>query len=228
MRRSLAGPIRFLAAAALGASAFVASGDAEAQVLPAPQRSSAWETVSNVSAVVGMSSQVLMPRVYWSDTEVTIGQKARWHASVLAPTMFLMTAAFFNELVVHDAITSYRPGCGPSNAGVPGCTSFGMPSTHTFVAFSSLGHGTGVFLVDTLKWSNGHVSVGAIVGDIGIPLLSSALAFAGRVAGTPSLEHGDQALVGGALGLGFGLLAGGAYALLQRPECPYGAGILCW
>lgn len=218
---------RWLAALALGAGLFAAK-DAGAQSLPPPERSAAWETVSNVSAVVGMSSQLLMPRIYWSDTEVTIGQKARWHASVLAPTMFLLTAALFNELVIHDAITSYRPGCGKSNVGVPGCTSFGMPSSHTFVAFSSLGHGTGVFLIDSLKWSNGHMSVGAIAGDIGVPLLASALTFAGRVAGTPSIEHGDQALVGGAIGLGFGLLAGGAYALLQRPECPYGAGILCW
>jgi hypothetical protein len=218
---------RWIAALALGAGVFAAN-DASAQSLPPPQRSAAWETVSNVSAVVGMGSQVLMPRIYWSDTEVTIGQKARWHFSVLAPTMFLLTAALFNELVVHDAITSYRPGCGPSNVGVEGCTSFGMPSSHTFVAFSSLGHGTGVFLIDSLKWSNGHISVGAIAGDIGLPLIASGLTFAGRVAGSPSIEHGDQAAVGGLIGLGFGLLAGGAYALLQRPECPYGAGIICW
>lgn len=218
---------RALAALALGAGLFIAD-DASAQSLPPPQRSKAWETVSNVSAVVGIGSQLLMPRIYWSDSEVTIGQKARWHASVLAPTMFLLTAALFNELVIHDAITSYRPGCGPSNRGVEGCTSFGMPSSHTFVAFSSLGHGTGVFLIDSLKWSNSHFSGGAIAGDIGLPLAASALTFAGRVAGTPSIEHGDQALLGGALGLAFGLVAGGAYAFFQRPECPYGAGVICW
>jgi hypothetical protein len=219
---------RLALAAALACTSVFAADDAAAQSLPAPQRSDAWSTVSSVSAVVGIGSQVLMPRLYWSDTEVTIGAKARWHASVLAPTMFLLTAAFFNELVVHDAITSYRPGCGPSNVGVPGCTSFGMASTHTFVAFSSLGHGTGVFLVDTFKWSNGHISGGAIAGDIALPLIASGLTFAGRVAGTPSQEHGDQALVGGGVGLLFGLVAGGAYALFQRPECPYGAGVICW
>jgi hypothetical protein len=201
---------------------------ANAQSLPPPQRSSAWETVSTVSMVVGMSTQVLMPRLYWSDTEVTLGWKARWHASVLASTLFLATTAFVNEFVVKPEITSYRPGCGPSNLGVPGCTTFGMPSTHTFVAFSALGHGTGVFLVDSLKWSEGRINGAAIAGDVALPLVAGALTYAGRVAGTPSQEHGDQALVGAAIGLGFGLLAGGAYSLLQRPECPYGAGVICW
>jgi hypothetical protein len=216
----------FFASAALIAMS-LSAGDARAQ-LPPPARSSAWETVSTVSTVVGMSSQILMPRLYWSDTEVTIGTKARWHASVLGSTMFLLTVGFFNELVIHPAITSYRPGCGPSNVGVEGCTTFGMPSTHTFVAFSALGHGASVFLVDSLKWSDSRFSGGAIAGDVALPLVAAGLAYAGRVAGSPSQEHGDQALVGAAVGLGFGLLAGGAYAILQRPECPYGAGIICW
>lgn len=201
---------------------------AAAQVLPPPDRSAGWETVSTVAMVVGMSSQVLMPRVYWSDTEVTIGYKARWHASVLAPTMFLLTTALFNELVIKPEITSFRPGCGRTNVGAPGCTSFGMPSSHTFVAFSALGHGAGVFLVDSLEWSEGRFNGGAIAGDVALPLIAAGLTYAGRVAGTPSQEHGDQALVGAAFGLGFGLLAGGAYALLQRPECPYGSGVICW
>ncbi|MBX3207567.1 MAG: hypothetical protein KF764_21135 [Labilithrix sp.] len=223
---------RRLGALALGGAVAVAIAavprDAAAQSLPPPDRSAAWDTVSTVAMVVGMSSQVLMPRLYWSDTEVTIGSKARWHASVLGSTMFLLTTAFFNELVVKPEITSYRPGCGVSNVGAPGCTTFGMPSTHTFVAFSALGHGGGVFLVDTLKWSDGRVSGLAIAGDVALPLVAAGLTYAGRVAGTPSQEHGDQALVGAAVGLGFGLLAGGAYALLQRPECPYGAGVICW
>ncbi|HVJ88478.1 MAG TPA: hypothetical protein VM580_01665 [Labilithrix sp.] len=202
--------------------------DASAQSLPPPDRSEALETMSTVAMIVGMSTQVLMPRIYWSDTEVTIGTKARWHASVFGPTMFLVTTAFFNELVVRPAIESFRPGCGRSNVGVPGCTTFGMPSTHTFVAFSALGHGTSVFLVDTLKWSEGHVSGASIVGNLAVPLLAAGLTYAGRVAGTPSQEHGDQALIGGAFGLGFGLLSGLAYSLLQRPECPYGSGVICW
>lgn len=124
--------------------------------------------------------------------------------------------------------SSYRPGCGRTNVGVAGCTTFGMPSTHTFVAFSALGHGAGVFLVDSFKWSDSRVSGIAIAGDVALPLVAAGLTYAGRVAGTPSQEHGDQALVGAAVGLGFGLVAGGVYALLQRPECPYGSGVICW
>lgn len=202
--------------------------DAGAQSLPPPQRSGGWETVSTVAMVIGMGSQVLMPRRYWSDTEVTIGEKARWHVSVLAPTMLLVATALVNEELVRPEIGSFRPGCGKTNIGVPGCTTFGMPSTHTFVAFSALGHGAGVFVVDSLKWSDGRFDGIAIAGDVALPLVAAGLTYAGRVAGTPSQEHGDQALLGAAFGLGFGLIAGGAYALLQRPECPYGAGIICW
>ena len=200
---------------------------ADAQ-LPPPDRNAAWETVSTVSMVVGMGSQLLMPRVYWSDTEVTIGYKARWHASVLGPTMLLVAAALLNEQVVRPGVASYRPGCGPSNIGVAGCTTFGMPSTHTFVAFSALGHGAGVFLIDSFKWSDGRFNGPAIAGDIALPLIASGLTYAGRVAGTPSQEHGDQAVVGAAVGLVVGLVAGAAYAYLQRPECPYGSGVICW
>jgi len=217
-----------LAGGLLAMALSAVSRDASAQSLPPPDRSAGWETVSTVAMVVGMSSQVLMPRLYWSDTEVTIGTKARWHASVLAPTMFLLTTALFNELVVKPEITSFRPGCGQTNVGVAGCTTFGMPSSHTFVAFSALGHGAGVFLVDSLKWSEGRFNGGAIAGNVALPLIAAGLTYAGRVAGSPSQEHGDQALVGAAFGLGFGLLAGGAYALLQRPECPYGSGVICW
>jgi hypothetical protein len=181
-----------------------------------------------VATVVGLGTQVFMPRVYWSDVEVTIGWKARWHASVLASTMFLLTTGLVNEVLVKPAITSYRPGCGTTNIGAPGCTTYGMPSTHTFLAFSALGHGAAVLAVDSIKWSDGRFNGGAIVGDVGLPLALAAVAYAGRVAGTPSQEHGDQALVGAAFGLGFGLIAGGVYALLQRPECPYGSGIICW
>lgn len=205
-----------------------AAGDASAQRLPAPNRPSGWDTLSTVSMTVGMGSQVLMPRLYWSDTEVTIGTKARWHASVLAPTMLALTVGLFNEVVVHDAITSYRPGCGPSNEGVKGCTTFGFPSTHTFIAFDALGNGLGVAAVDTFKWSNGRISGGAIAGDVALPLIAAGLTLAGRVAGSPAQEHADSALVGGLVGLAFGVVAGGAYAYFQRPECPYGAGVICW
>ncbi len=218
------GVVALLAATLVAA----APSRASAQSLPAPQRSEAWQTVSTVSMIVGVSTQLLMPRVYYSDTEVTVGWKARWHASVLTSTMTLMALAFVSEYGIKPEIGSFRPGCGTSNPGVPGCTTFGMPSTHTYAAFAALGHGTAVFLVDSFKWSEGRVHAGAVVGDVALPLIAAALTYAGRVAGSPSQEHGDQALVGAGVGLGMGLLAGGFYSLLQKPECNYGAGIICW
>ncbi len=225
---SVRGPSRGLIGLFAAAVIAAAPGQAAAQVLPAPQRSEAWGTVSTVSALVGASTQLLMPRVYYADTEVTVGWKARWHASVLATTMTLMALAFVSEVGVKPEIGSFRPGCGPSNLGVPGCTTFGMPSTHTYTAFASLGHGTAVFLVDSFKWNEGRVSAGSAIGNVGLPLVASILSYAGRVVGTPSYEHGDQALVGAGVGIGLGLVAGGVYSLLQRPECGYGAGVVCW
>jgi hypothetical protein len=205
-----------------------AEGEARAQSLPPPQRDAAWETVSTVSMALGMTTQVLMPRIYLSDSEVTVGWKARFHGSVLASTMSLVGLALLNEYAIRPGIGSYRPGCGPSNIGVAGCTTYGMPSSHAFVAFSALGHGTAVFLVDSWKWSDSHYHPGAIAGDVGVPLVAAALTFAGRVAGAPSQEHLDQVVVGAAFGLGFGLIAGGLYSYFQRAECGYGAGVICW
>jgi hypothetical protein len=204
------------------------SSPARAQSLPPPVRSDAWQAVSVASMAVGLGTQLFMPRIYESDVETTIGWKARWHVSVLAPTMTIAALGMFNELFVKPAITSYLPGCAPSNAGVPGCTSFGMPSTYTFVAFSALGHGAAVITVDSLKWSGGQVNAGAVAGDVAVPLVASIFTLIGRVAGSPAYERGDQAVVGAGVGLVVGVVTGAAYALLQRPECGYGDGIVCW
>jgi len=64
------------AAGVASALALLCAKDARAQ-LPPPQRSDAWQTVSTVSMVVGMGSQLLMPRIYYADSEVTMGWKAR-------------------------------------------------------------------------------------------------------------------------------------------------------
>lgn len=220
--------LRTLVAGAVFAATAGAASSASAQTLPPPDRNQTWGTVSTVSALVGMSSQLLMPRLAYSDSEATIGWKARWHASVLAPLMTLTTFALLNEYVVKPEITSYRPGCGQSNPGVPGCTSFGMPSTHSFVAFSALGHGSAVFIVDTLKWNEGKVNAGAVIGNVALPLVAATLTAVGRTVDNPSYEHTDQMLVGGAFGLGFGLLLGATYSMLRAPDCGYGSGVLCW
>ena len=112
--------------------------------------------------------ELLMPRVFYSDPEVTAGWKARWHLSALAPIMTMTTITLFNEVKLKDEFAANRPGCDETNQGLPGCTSFGMLSSHAFLAFGALGHGTGVFLVDTMKWSDGRVNAGALAG-VGAP-----------------------------------------------------------
>jgi len=95
-------------------------------------------------------------------------------------------------------------------------------------AFSALGNGTGVFLVDTLKWNDGRFHAGAFVGDVLVPLLAATFTFIGRDVHAPSYESGGQNLTGAGAGLGLGLLSGVGYALLQRPECGYSSGLVCW
>jgi hypothetical protein len=101
-----------------------------------------------------------------------------------------------------------------------------MLSTHSLLTFSYLGQGTGVFLVDTIKWSNGEFNAGAFVGNVGVPLVLSVLTAIGRTAG--DWEDAGQVWASAGIGLGAGLGMGVLYALLQRPECGYGGGLICW
>jgi len=222
---------RTLARLALGsvtAITFTAvAGDADAQTAP-PERSDGWRTASHVFVALGAGSQLLMPRVYYAESETTIGWKARWHVSVLAPVMTLTAATLTSEYVMKPRIEGYRPGCDETNQGGPGCTTFGAPSTHAFASFSALGHGTGVFLVDTLKWNDGRFHGGAFVGEVAFPLMAAGFTALGRVAGEPNHESGGQVLAGAGLGIGVGLLSGLVYSLMQRPECGYGSGMVCW
>lgn len=222
---------RTLARLALGAvAAFTLTAmarDAGAQTEP-PERSDGWRTASHVFVALGAGSQLLMPRVYYAESETTIGWKARWHVSVLAPVMTLTAATLTSEYVMKPRIEGYRPGCDETNQGGPGCTTFGAPSTHAFASFSALGHGTGVFLVDTLKWNDGRFHGGAFVGEVAFPLVAAGFTALGRVAGEPNHESGGQVLAGAGLGIGVGLLSGLVYSLMQRPECGYGSGMVCW
>jgi hypothetical protein len=220
-------PPRLLSAAA-AAVALSWSLLTAAQGTPPPERSQAWGTVSTVSVLVGAGTQLIMPRVYWADAESTIGWKSRWHVSVLAPVMTLTAVTLANEYALKPAVESYRPGCDATNQGGPGCGTYGSPSSHSLAAFSAFGHGTGVFLVDTLKWNDGRFNAGAFVGDVVVPLISAVFGTVGRVAGDPGYERGSPVLLGAGVGLGLGLLTGLAYSLLQRPECGYGSGIVCW
>ena len=62
-----------------------------------PERSLGWNRATNIMALSAVGLQLLMPRIFYSDPEVTVGWKARWHVSVLAPTMtlFAISMAFF-------------------------------------------------------------------------------------------------------------------------------------
>jgi len=192
----------------------------------APERSSGWRTATTITAVGALGTQLLMPRVFYSDPEVTVGWKARWHVSVLAPIMTLTSLALLNEYGLKDGFEGYRPGCDASNQGGPGCQTYGMLSTHSFAAFSGLGQGTAVFLVDTFKWSGGRFNVGSFAGNVFAPLVLATITGIGRSSG--NFETGGQIVAGGGIGLASGLVTGAVYALMQRPECGYTGSLVCW
>jgi hypothetical protein len=82
----------WLAAAALLLVLLVPSRAHAQTVSPTPNRDQTWETVTSITMVAGAATELLMPRLFYSDPEVTVGWKARWHVSVLAPAMTLVGA----------------------------------------------------------------------------------------------------------------------------------------
>ena len=221
--------ISLLVSAAVLAVAVCTSARASAQVaMPAlpPERSASWNSATKVMALSSAGLVMIMPRIFYSDPEVTAGWKARFHVSVLAPTMTLAAITLLNEVSLKNSFASFRPGCADDNRGVAGCESYGMLSSPSFLAFSSFGQGTGIFLVDTLKWSGGRLNGGALAGNVAVPLILSVLTAVGR--GSGNWETGSQVWGSAGLGLGAGLGMGVLYALLQRPECGYSGGMICW
>ena len=199
---------------------------AHAQEAP-PERSAGWRDATTALTISAVGVQLLMPRIFYSDPEVTVGWKARWHVSVLAPSMTLLAVALVNDQYLKDAFEGHRPGCDEETQGlVPGCESYGMLSTHSYLAFSAFGQGLGIFLVDTIGWSGGRLNVGSLMGNVMVPGVLSVITTIGRSAG--NWETGAQAWgsagVGAVLGLGMGAL----YAAMQRPECGYGGNLICW
>jgi hypothetical protein len=180
-----------------------------------PERDSGWKTATTITALSAGGIALLMPRVFYSDPQVTVGWKARYHVSVLAPVMTFTALTLANEVFLKDWIE-----------GGPGCTSYGTLSSHSFFAFSALGEGTGVFLADTLKWSDGRFHGGAFVGHVGVPLVLSIITAVGRSAG--NWESAGQVWGSAGIGLGTGLGTGLLYALMQRPECGYTGKLICW
>ncbi|MEZ4229542.1 MAG: hypothetical protein R3B89_10270 [Polyangiaceae bacterium] len=210
----------------LAAAVSLTAGSASAQVTPPPSRDDTWGTVSTITAVGALATEAVMPRIFYSDPEVTVGWKARWHVSALAPVLTLTSLTLFNEFALKDGFEAYRPGCDESNQGGPNCQSFGSPSSHSFAAFSGLGHGAAVFLFDTTKWSNGRFNGGSFAGHVVVPAVFSVITAIGRGAG--DFNSADQILIGGGMGLGAGFLTGMTYALMARPECGYSGAMVCW
>ena len=191
-----------------------------------PDRNHDWKVATNALAISAGAVELLMPRIFYSDPEVTVGWKARWHVSVLAPTMTLATLTLFNEVVLKDAIKGRLPGCDDTNLDSPSCASYGFMSSQSFAAFAAAGQGTGIFLADTLKWSHGNVNAGALVGHVAVPLVLGVITTVGRTAG--NLETAGQAWGSGGIGLLSGLGMGLLYGLAQRPECGYTGDLICW
>jgi len=232
-----------LASLGLVAGTWFYSTEASAQEVPAiAPRDQTWGTVSDVSLAIGASTVFLMPRVYYSDPESTVGWKGRWHFSMLAPSMTMVAATFLVDGPLHRAFEKQRPGCTVDETLVAnpgsGCESFGGPSTHAFASWGATGVGTGVFLVDTIKYSRGRFNVGSFIGNIGVPLIASVMTSVGRGVQSPAtdsfgtatlpFESSQQIIAGTFAGFFSGLIVGGAYALLQRPSCGFGNAIFCW
>jgi hypothetical protein len=218
----------FVGAALVSAAVSVSVQACAQSAMPSavPARSASWNSATKLLAISSAALVTIMPRVFYSDPEVTAGWKARFHLSVLAPSMTLAAITLWNEASLKNSFASFRPGCSDDNRGVTGCDSYGMLSSPSFLAFSALGQGTGIFLVDSAKWSGGRMNGGAFAGDVAAPLILSVLTAVGR--GSGNWETGAQVWGSAGLGLGTGLGMGVLYALLQRPECGYSGGMICW
>jgi hypothetical protein len=218
--------------------ALLAPSEAHAQLPPVPPivaRDSTWNTVSNITMMISATTVFLMPRVYYADPEATVGWKGRWHFSVLAPAMSLTALTLFMDGPLRNGIKSVRPGCTLDQTTVAypqsNCESFGGPSTQSYAAWGSTGTGLGIFLVDTLRYSDGKFNIPSFIGNVGLPLTASIITSIGRAVaptGTSEYENGGQIVAGAATGFLTGALLGLGYSLWQRPNCGYGNSIFCW
>ncbi|HEY2511472.1 MAG TPA: hypothetical protein VGI39_11475 [Polyangiaceae bacterium] len=203
-----------------------ASSPAGAQATPMPNRDQNWGTVSSVTVATAGVLALVMPRVFYSDPEATVGWKARWHVSQLAPVMTLSMLSVLNEYALKDGIKGFRPGCDATNTPGPNCTTYGTPSTHAFAGSAALGQGVAVWLFDMTKWSGGRFNAGSFVGNVFLPLVLAGVTDGARAAG--NFENGGQIIAGSLGGVALGFLSGMTYALMARPECGYTGNLICW
>jgi hypothetical protein len=215
-----------LSLATFGLTLAVCVGAPRAARADDTERSTPWQTVSAITMVAGVATTTLMPRIFYGEPETTAGWKARWHVSVLAPTLTNVSLTMLNEYALKDAIGSHRPGCNDANQGSGRCQDYGSLSSHAFLSFAALGQGTAMFLVDTMKWSDGRFHVGAFIGDVAFPLVFAGVTSIGRAAG--NWEDSGTVVLSSVSGLVMGGLTGLTYSLLQRPECGYTGALVCW
>ncbi len=212
----------------------LSEGTANAQIPPVVGRDQNWETVSNVSLAIGVGVVALMPRVYFSSPDATVGWKARYHVSALAPAMTLTGLTLLLDGPIRDKIQSPKQGCSVEDtlARLPnsGCESFGSPSTHAFASWGATGAGVGTFMVDTFKYSDGHFNGPSFVGNVAVPLVASIMTSVSRSTDGSGLapEDAKQVLAGGLPGFAVGALLGVGYSMLQEPDCGYGNYLFCW
>ncbi len=211
---------------ACAASLALVAAPAAAQESAPPERSQGWKDATNILTISSIGVQLLMPRIFYSDPEVTVGWKARWHASVLAPSMTLLATGLINEQFLKDTFEGPRPGCEEAMPGTPGCTSYGMLSTHAYLSGAALGQGLGLFLVDTIKWSDGRLNGGSLAMNVGVPAALAVITTIGRSSG--NWESAGQSWASAGIGLAIGLGLGAIYGSAQRPECGYGGDLICW
>ena len=189
-------------------------------------RSDGWKTATTITMVGAVASTTLMPRLFYADPETTAGWKARWHVSILAPTLANVSLTLLNEYSLKDALKGHRPGCDDTNQGVYPCADYGALSSHAFLAFSALGQGAATFFTDTIKWSDGQFNIGSALGNIGMPLVLAGITAVGRSAG--NWETGGTIVISSVGGLVAGALTGLTYAVMQRPGCGYTGSLVCW
>jgi hypothetical protein len=209
---------------------------AEAQVPTPPiaERDSNWDVASTVTMVISVASVSLMPRVYYASPDATVGWKARWHISALAPIMSMVATTWLIDGPIREAIKSPRDGCtvDQTTPHLPdsGCESWGSPSSHAFASWGATGAGLVTFLVDTLKYSDGEFNFPSLLGNVIVPLSASVVSSIARSADGSGIgpESTGQVFAGIIPGVVTGALLGLVYSLAQEPDCGYGGYLVCW
>jgi hypothetical protein len=196
------------------------------RVSSAQERNDAWGGITTATAATALAASVLMPRVFYASPEASVGWKARWHVSVLAPSMAQLSLAMMNELVLKDAFKEPRPGCDATGPGLANCESFALFSTQSYLSGAALGQGVAIFLVDTVKYSGSRFNFGGFAGNVLLPLVLAGVTVPGRAAG--KFETFGQSMASAGVGLGTGLIFGLIYSTMQAPECGYSGSVLCW